>query len=205
MYYIIITLLFITTLCIIAGFLHLYRVAQINEREMQPFTEKEYILNKQFGKTLVIYYSLQGHTADIANRIARLTNADIYNVQTIMPLNMSPLFYLKVKKQLLTKKYPGVNTDVPDLKQYDTVFIGAPVWWYTIATPMISFLKQVDFKGVRIAPFSTQGSNYGRFYSDLSKFTKNATILTKESFNNLDERYTKAIDNKVINWINNLQ
>ncbi len=198
------TILLIVITAIIGGLYHLYRVSVRNEREMKPFTEKEYTLTKQFGKTLVIYYSLNGHTQEIANLIAQATNADTYRIETIMPLNLSPLFYLRIRDQLKTGQYPPVNTDIPSLKQYDTIFVGAPVWWYTIATPMLSFLKQIDFNGSRVAPFSTQGSNFGSFFTDFTQKARNATILKGESFNNLDSRYDNAVQNKVINWLNQL-
>ncbi len=205
MYFILISILTIIIVAtIVIGFYHLYRVAQQNEHEMKPFTEKEYIMHKRFGKTLVIYYSMNGHTESIANLIAQATNADIYKVETIMPLKLSPLFYLRIRNQLRNGQYPGVNTNIPDLKQYDTIFVGAPVWWYTIATPMLSFLKQVDFQGSYVAPFSTQGSNAGSFFSDFSQKARNIVLLKGESFNNLDARYDNAIQNKVTNWLNQL-
>ncbi len=204
MFFIFSTILLIVSISIIAGFYHLYRVAVRNEHEMKPFTEKEYTLTKSFGKTLVIYYSMNGHTQEIANLIAQETNADTYKVDTIMPLSLSPLLYLRIRQQLKTENYPGVNTDIPVLKEYDTIFVGAPVWWYTIATPMLSFLKQVDFQGCHVAPFSTQGSNVGTFFTDFSQKARNAVVLKSESFNNLDSRYTNAVRNKVINWLNQL-
>ena len=84
------------------------------------------------------------------------------------------------------------------------IFFGAPVWWYTIATPAQSFLKQADFKNKEVAPFSTQGSNCGTFSSDFGKLAQNARILPFAAFNNLPEKYNAAVDNKIATWLNSL-
>lgn len=77
-----------------------------------------------------------------------------------------------VEKQLKNGEYPELAGELPDPKAYDVVFVGAPVWWYTMATPLFSYLKQTDFGGRIVVPFSTQGSNYGSFLPILLKKQK---------------------------------
>ena len=93
---------------------------------------------------------------------------------------------------------------LPDLTGYDVVFVGSPVWWYTAATPVLSFLEQADFQGTKVAFFSTQGSNRGTFLQDVEALTKNAQILPDASFNNMGKEYDAAVNAKIAAWINGL-
>ncbi len=182
---------------------HLYKVNAKNKQEMKNF-ENEVKLDANLGKTLVIYYSLSGHTKDIAEQIAAKTNADLYEIKTIETYS-SPSVYMKSKKELSSQNYPQLQNDnMPDVKKYDTIFIGAPVWWYTMAPALYSYLNMTDFNNVKVVPFSTQGSNFGSFFEDFAKVAKNAQILPHESFNNMDEKYQSQISNKINNWLNQL-
>lgn len=182
---------------------HLYKVNAKNKLEMKNF-ESEVKLDANLGKTLVVYYSLSGHTKDIAEQIAAKTNADLYEIKTVETYS-SPSVYMKSKKELSSQNYPQLHNDnMPDVKKYDTVFVGSPVWWYTMAPALYSYLNMTDFNNVKVVPFSTQGSNFGSFFEDFAKVAKNARILQHESFNNMDEKYQSQISNKINNWLNQL-
>ena len=103
---------------------------------------KEIVYSNNLGKVLVVYYSLSGKTKEIAENIAHKTNADLFEIKTTDKLNTNAKFYLEIKKQLKSKKYPLLEENIPDFSKYDTVFVGFPVWWYTIATPVLSFLEK---------------------------------------------------------------
>ena len=189
---------------LLAGGFHLFRVAQKNKKEMAQYSEAKIDEVKPLGKVLVIYYSLTGHTKDIAERIKKFTNADMYEIKTLEKIDAKPYFYMQVKKQLKDKNFPKLEGEMPRIDNYDIIFVGAPVWWYTIATPGFSFLEQMDCKGKKVVPFSTQGSNYGSFFEDFAKYAKNAKILESASFNNLPEKYNEQVDNKIAAWLNRL-
>jgi len=186
-----------------ASFYHLHKVAAKNKSELANFNN-EIKLNTNLGKVLVVYYSLTGHTKDIAEQIASKTNADIFEIKTIETYS-SPSVYMKSKKELSSKNYPEIQKDkLPNIAEYDTIFVGAPVWWYTMAPAMYSYLQITDFGGARVVPFSTQGSNFGSFYKDFETMAKNAQILPSESFNNVDEKYREQVANKINVWLNKL-
>ncbi len=189
----------------IGGF-HLYRVARFNKKEMEKFSGSRIAYKNNLGKVLVIYYSLSGHTQAIAKHIQQLTDADIYEIKTQEKINTVPWFYLTLRRQLKNKDYPEIKGPLPDLKNYDTVIVGSPVWWYTVATPVLAFLEQTDFQGKRTVPFATQGSNSGTFFEDFQANAKNATLLKGISFNNIpmEENYQKAQENKIADWLNGL-
>lgn len=189
---------------IIIGGIHLYRVSQRNAKEMAQYQDKKVDVKTLKGKTLIIFYSLSGHTKDIATRIQKMTGAELYEIKTIKKINQTPWFPLTLRKQLKNRIYPDIKDNFPDLKNYDTIFVGGPVWWYTVSTPMRSFLQKVDFSGKKVVPFSTQGSNYGTYFEDFANMAQNADIQKHASFNNMPEKYNQALNAKIAEWINEL-
>ena len=125
-------------------------------------------------------------------------------IKTIEKVDTTPWFYMTLREQLKEKKYPEIKQDFPNLSKYDMIFVGAPVWWYTMATPLYSFLQKVDFGGKKVVPFSTQGSNFGTYFEDFAKQAKNANLQISQDFNNLPNDYQKEERNKVVQWLNQL-
>jgi flavodoxin len=200
---ILIILIIIAVIGAVIAIIHNLRVAYRNKKELSAFAKAEsYTAN--LGKVLVIYYSWTGHTQDIAKQIAELTKADIYRIETEEEFKSSPAFYARVKKNLKEKNFPKLKGQLPDINNYDTIFVGGPVWWYTMSTPLYSFLGQIDFKGKKVIPFSTQGSNPGTFLQDFTANARNAQISTYANFNNVSAKYNTEVHNKIIHWINNL-
>ena len=183
--------------------IHLYKVSNRNKAEMAKYSSTV-ALNANLGKTLVIYYSLTGHTKDIALQIQALTNADLYEIKPKEEIKQGPSLYITSKKQISSGNYPEIINDFPNIDEYDTIFVGSPVWWYTAAPVVLEFLKEFDFKNKNVVPFSTQGSNYGTYFEDFKTKAKNANILKGESFNNLDSKYNEQVKNKIITWLNSL-
>ncbi len=186
------------------GGIHLYRVAVKNKKEMAAYEGPAAAVERRFGRVLVVYYSLSGHTREIAEKIKALTGGDIYEIKTAEEIKTTPWFYLTLRRQIKEKNYPVLAGKLPDLSRYDIIFVGAPVWWYTMATPLSAFLEQVDFQGRKVVPFSTQGSNYGSYFEDFTTQAKHAEIQRAQSFNNLPAKYDEAVDNKIVQWLNNL-
>lgn len=187
----------------IIGAVHLYRVSTKNKQEMARYADKFAEVTNNLGKVLVVYYSLTGHTKDIAEKIAVKTGADLFEIKTKEPYPTGAKLYTTAKKEIKNKQYPAVEA-LPDVTAYDVIFIGAPVWWYTMAPPLFSVLEQIDFKGKKVVPFSTQGSNIGKFFEDFAATAKNATVLQRADFNNMDKKYDKQVEAKVADWINGL-
>lgn len=186
-----------------ASFYHLNKVKEKNRAEMAEFSQN-IPLEANLGKVLVIYYSFSGHTKDIAMQIAQKVKADTFEIETLEAYS-SPSVYMKSKTELSSKNYPEIKkNNLPNIKDYDTIFIGGPVWWYTMAPALYSYLQITDFDNARVVPFSTQGSNYGSFFKDFADMAQNARILPSESFNNMDEKYREQISNKISAWLNQL-
>ncbi len=203
--YVLYGLLVIVIVGLFAVGLHLLRVRQKNKREMAPYAGAPVAVTNDFGRVLVVYYSLSGNTRVIAQKIQARTKADIYEIKTVEPLPSGPALYTGVRKQIRSKSYPAVQGGWPELADYDVIFVGAPVWWYTAATPLLAFLEQADFHGKKVAFFSTQGSNPGTFMADVKAAARHAVVLEGRGFNNLPKEYDGAVDNKIAAWLNALR
>lgn len=187
-----------------AGGMHLWRVAKRNKAEMSRYAEAPRTPLPDLGKVLVVYYSLSGNTRDIAARIQKQTNADVYAIELKEPLSPGMMLYYKVWKQLKDNQLPQLAGTMPDFSRYDLIVFGTPVWMYTMATPVQSFLQKADFAGRPVAVFTTQGSNPGTTFADFKKAARNADVVSTIEFNNLPEKYDAAVDNKVAEWLRSL-
>lgn len=203
MKYVLYSILVIVLIIGIGSLIHLYKVSNRNKTEMAKYSN-EVQLTASLGKTLVIFYSLSGRTKDIALQIQSLTNADLYEIKPKEEIKQGPSLYLTSKKQISSGNYPEIVNDFPNIEEYDTIFVGSPIWWYTAAPVVLEFLKEFDFKNKNVVPFSTQGSNYGTYFEDFKAKAKNANILKGEAFNNLDSKYNEQVKNKIIEWLNGL-
>jgi len=188
----------------IISLFHLTRVSLRNKKEIAQYKDRTETYTNNLGKTLVVYYSLSGKTADIAKQIQEITDADIYEIKTLEKFKPNFSFYSEIKKQLKTKQYPEIENNFPDFNKYDTIFVGSPVWWYTASTPVLSFLDKANFADKKVIPFSTQGSNYGAYFEDFKANAKNANVGEGMSFNNLSDKYSEAVRNKIIVWLNGI-
>ncbi|MDE6478353.1 MAG: NAD(P)H-dependent oxidoreductase [Alphaproteobacteria bacterium] len=129
------------------------------------------------AKSLVAYYSRSGNTATVAELIKSATDADIFEITTA-DANHYPAEYrsatVVAKSEIENGTFPAINA-IPDLTQYDTVFVGTPCWWGTMAGPVHTFLTTADLSGKTVIPFNThEGSGTGTIAADVEKLTPNS-------------------------------
>ena len=107
-------------------------------------------------KTLIVYYSYTGNTKKIANAIKNNLNCDILEVTPKIPFsNDYDDVVAEYQNNSIKDKSIEINDIGIDLKEYDKIIIGSPVWWYTICPVITSFLKKYDLSGKKIYPFAT--------------------------------------------------
>lgn len=108
-------------------------------------------------KALIIYYSWSGTTAKMAKLLQNVINSDLVELTVTANTFSTDMFETNdiAIDQLTTGKFPQLTNILPDLNQYETIFVGGPVWSSRVATPVQVFLKQAkNFKNV-IIPFHT--------------------------------------------------
>jgi len=113
------------------------------------------------SKTLVAYFSAQGHTQAVAERIVELTGADIYRIEAADPYAENPYDDSdRIQNEAYNDLRPGV-ANLPDkeiIAQYDTIFVGSPCWWHQPAMVVCTFLEAYDLKDKVVIPFFTYGA-----------------------------------------------
>ena len=119
-----------------------------------------------------------GNTKVVADYISELTGADQYEIVTHKYDGMTymPLIDL-AKKEAAAGELPPYEGEAPDLSQYDTVFIGGPVWWGTYPQVMFTLFKDIDLDGKTVIPFTThEGSGLANCVSDVKKAFPKAKV-----------------------------
>ncbi|MBQ7715267.1 MAG: flavodoxin [Clostridia bacterium] len=169
-------------------------------------------------KILVVYFSRtgeqysvgnidKGNTAIVAEMIAEKTGADLYEIlpETDYPYTYSELTDI-AKEEQSDNSRPKIKGELPDVSKYDTIFIGAPVWWGDWPMICYTFFESVDLSGKDLVPFSThEGSGLSGFDGKLASAVPGATVLTGQAFRGSDCQNKQAdVKAAVENWINGL-
>jgi flavodoxin len=109
-------------------------------------------------KSVVVYYSLTGKTRLVAQAIAEALNATPVEIEEKRPIPM-PFVYLSGGFAAFTNRGSKINPVDVDLKQYERIFLGSPMWAYRPPPAVNSFIYQTDFEGRTVIPFFTMGGD----------------------------------------------
>lgn len=134
------------------------------------------------SKILVAYFSWGGTTQRMAQEIVRQTGADIFRIEPVVPYPTDYTDCTEVaQEEKNSNARPAIADEVENWNDYDTVFIGCPVWWWT--TPMIicTFAESYDFEGKTVVLFCTYASTYrDETLARIVELTPDAEHLTGE-------------------------
>ena len=125
------------------------------------------------SKTLVAYFSASGRTKKKAEKLAKELGADLYEIKPAIPYTKKDLNWMdKSSRTSVEMSDPGSRPEIVDddahIEQYDTVYVGFPIWWYIAPTIVNTFLEKYDFAGKKIMLFATSGgSGWGDTVSSL--------------------------------------
>ena len=108
------------------------------------------------GKTLVVYFSASGNTENAAKYIADTTNGELFELVPKDEYTSADLNWTDSESRVNIEL---VSTTVENWNEYDTVFIGYPIWWQIAAWPVNNFVKNNDFTGKTVIPFCTSTSS----------------------------------------------
>ncbi len=115
-------------------------------------------------KTLIAYFSASGVTARVAKEMANAIGADLYEIQPTEPYTSADLNWMDRKSRSTVEMNdpacrPAIGSPVEHMGQYDTVFVGFPIWWYVEPRIVDTFLESYDFSGKTLIPFATSGGS----------------------------------------------
>ena len=115
-------------------------------------------------KTLVVYFSATGNTKGVAEKIASITGADIYEIKAAQEYTEADIDYNDSDSRTTHEQNdpsvrPEIGSDPVSLDGYTTIYIGYPIWWGEEPRIMDTFVESYDFDGITMIPFCTSGSS----------------------------------------------
>lgn len=111
-------------------------------------------------KSLIIYFSLSGKTQQVAKQLQQKTAADLYELQPAepYPTNYDDIV-VRGEKEKDQELRPAISGDLPDLSQYERIYVGYPNWWDRPPMIIHTLFTQADFTGKQVTPFVTSYSS----------------------------------------------
>ena len=134
------------------------------------------------SKKLIAYFSAGGRTAKVAGKLAESLEADLFEIRPAVLYTKADLNWMnknsRTTLEMKDKKFrPALDGSTIDITDYDTVFLGFPIWWYVAPTLINTFLEAHDFSGKKIVLFATSGSSgFGNTASELKASARGAEI-----------------------------
>lgn len=145
-------------------------------------------------KKLVAYFSASGTTKKVAEMIAEIAKADLFEITPKIPYTKADLNWMDKKSrssvEMNDKKFrPEIaNADI-DTNDYDEIILGFPIWWYVAPTIINTFLEANDFSGKKIILFATSGgSGFGNTARELQPSAQGALITEGKLLNNVSKQ-----------------
>ena len=130
------------------------------------------------GKCIIVYYSMDGNTRQIAERIRSETGFPLVQLETVVPYTGTDEEIIAQGQEEVNRGYrPALKPLGVDLDACDTILVGTPTWWYTTASPVLSFLHLVDWRGKTLVPFQTHAGWPGHCLEDMERACPGARVL----------------------------
>ena len=162
--------------------------------------EQEKTQNETTMKALVTYFSASGVTRNAAKQVADIIGADLFEITPEQLYTDADLDWRdKTSRSTIEMNdktsRPALKDGgkVPNLAQYDVVYVGFPIWWYTAPTIINTFIEANDFTGKTIVPFATSGgSNIKKACEDLQAAYPNYKFGQGKLLNSIDKADIEA-------------
>lgn len=156
-------------------------------------------------KSLVTYFSCTGVTKRVAEKLAKATNSDLFEIEPQQPYTDADLDWTdKNSRSTVEMKNhssrPEIKNKLENIEQYDVVYIGFPIWWYVAPTIINTFLEQYDFSNKTIVVFCTSGgSGFGKTIPELKPSCSSTTKFIE------GKRFSENVSEQELqNWVNTL-
>lgn len=140
------------------------------------------------SKKLVAYFSASGVTEKLAKRLANVVDADIFEIKPEKPYTAADLDWTNKKSrssvEMSDKSFrPAIAEKLDNIAEYDTIYVGFPIWWYVAPTIINTFLEQHELTGKTIIPFATSGTSLmGKTNSELAPSCRGAILKEGKRF-----------------------
>lgn len=115
------------------------------------------------NRRLVAYFSASGVTAKVAERLAAAARADLFEIRPAEPYTEKDLKWTnplaRCNKEKIGRKDVPISGVIENADDYDVIFVGFPIWYYSAPNIIVTFLKSYDFTGKKVALFATSGGS----------------------------------------------
>lgn len=153
------------------------------------------------NKILVSYFSASGTTKNVAQKLARTLEADLFEIEPEIPYTTSDLNWNDKQSRSTIEMEdpnvrPGIARKVSNLENYDRIVLGFPVWWYTAPRIINTFLEENDLTNKRIYIFVTSGGSSSEgSMENLKKSYPNLNFIDSRRFTGNEDK------NEYIKWV----
>lgn len=157
------------------------------------------------NKTLVAYFSASGVTAKLAENLAEAIGADIFEIEPEEPYTRADLDWTNKQSRSSLEmndlsSRPAIRESRDNMDNYDTIFVGFPIWWYIAPTIINTFLESYDLTGKTIIPFATSGgSGMGKTNEKLLPSCKGAKLIEGKVLSG------RASKSELSDWVDSLE
>ena len=157
------------------------------------------------SRKLVAYFSASGVTAKVAETLSEAIGADLYEIEPAVPYTKKDLDWMDKKSRSTVEmndpaSRPAIAGMRDNMEDYDTVFVGFPIWWYVAPHIINTFLESYDLTGKTIVPFATSGgSDMGKTNEKLIPSCTGAKLIEGKVFNH------SASHEELAAWVDGLQ
>lgn len=114
-------------------------------------------------KKIVCYFSATGTTKEVASKLNEYVKGDLFEIKPVKDYTVEDLNYMNSENRSSIEMNQGVKPDIKEkvsnIDEYDTVYLGFPIWWYTAPTIIYKFLEENDLSNKKIYVFTTSGSS----------------------------------------------
>ena len=155
------------------------------------------------SKKLIAYFSASGTTKKAAEHLAKAASADLFEIKPTVPYSRADLDWTNKKSSSSIEMQnpdsrPAISEQLSNIEDYDTIFIGFPIWWYVAPTIIDTFLESYDFSGKTIIPFATSGgSGMGKTVEVLQALCPTANWKDSKMLNHIS-------NTELQNWLRDL-
>ena len=120
--------------------------------------------NKEMKKVLVAYFSASGVTKGVAQQLAEVTGGTLHEIKPAQPYTDADLDWRDKQSRSSVEMQdkssrPAITDKLKNMQDYDIIYVGFPIWWYTCPTIINTFMEAYDFKGKTVIPFATSGGS----------------------------------------------
>ena len=140
------------------------------------------------GKTLITYFSCSGNTKKVALKLKEVLEGEIFEIEPSIPYTIDDLNWEDENSRSSVEmkddnSRPSIKNKITNINDYENIYVGFPIWWYTNPRLINTFLESYDFKNKKVYLYATSGgSSLDNTYLELTKLISNISFVKTRVF-----------------------